>query len=195
MRRSILEGAPGTEVAFIDPGVSAGDAESIPAARLVETGSAWFAEAGDDRSVAALLMNDRTSVELVLGALAANVRLASLPVPVRGADLAAYSTRIGDLLVATGATAVGVNITPTKFDIYTGPGNGPIGGDSGAGAYHLNPDGTAAMVGIVITSPGSTDPNNNHQVDPGEQGYGAGVQRADEALTAWGGTLIPYAAK
>jgi fatty-acyl-CoA synthase len=85
LSRLAVAGAGGMRVVF------GADGEGMEAAELMVAGLRSFSGSADADVVGVLMTNDRPTVEVVLGALAAGVRLVSLPPPGRGADLEEYA--------------------------------------------------------------------------------------------------------
>lgn len=80
----IEDAAPFGRISFGNAG------QSVPISSMIETGQSWFGSGGEGAGVGALLTNDRPSVELVLGSIAAGTRLVSLPPPSRAVNLDSY---------------------------------------------------------------------------------------------------------
>ena len=80
----IEDAAPFGRISFGNAG------QSVPISSMIETGQSWFGSGGEGAGVGALLTNDRPSVELVLGSIAAGTRLVSLPPPSRAVNLDTY---------------------------------------------------------------------------------------------------------
>lgn len=66
------------------------DGEAVSAAELARSGQRYYRSSASTDTVAILMTNDRATVEVVLAAVAAGVKVVSLPLPPRAADLDAY---------------------------------------------------------------------------------------------------------
>jgi fatty-acyl-CoA synthase len=94
--------APPSLAALIHAGLAGttlrfGTGEPVGAGRLADDGARWFSPEASAPLVAAVLTNDRPSVELLLGAITAGATLVSVPLPGRGADLDDYATFVRDI--------------------------------------------------------------------------------------------------
>lgn len=82
------------------------DGGAVAAPAALERGARLFDSEAESPVVAALLTNDRASVELAFGAIEAQVRLVSLPLPGRGSDVLVYAAWLREALAAVGADHV-----------------------------------------------------------------------------------------
>lgn len=92
---------------------------SVATGELLEHGARRFG-AGAPDAVAAILTNDRPSVEVVLGAIVAGVRLVSLPLPSRGADPSAYLGSVQRSCAALGVESVIARDDVAELLVQTG---------------------------------------------------------------------------
>lgn len=129
---------------------------------LTECGLARFGDAASSGTVAAILTNDRPSVELVLGAIAAGVRLASLPLPPRGRGSDAYVEQLRASLALVGADRVvcsddvaallgTVGVEAMSHSQATAPGAAPLAAPgSHCSLVQFTSGSTGAPRGIVV---------------------------------------------
>lgn len=82
------------------------DSTPTRASELATAGARLFATEGPEPAVAALLTNDRPSIELVLGAIVSGGRILSLPLPPRSADLLAFGDFLEKTCLAHGVTSI-----------------------------------------------------------------------------------------
>jgi acyl-CoA synthetase (AMP-forming)/AMP-acid ligase II len=78
----------GTEAGHVVFGPSS---RPISALALAETGRSWFSDNADSGAVGAVMTNDQSSVQVLLGAISAGTTLVSLPLPGRNADIVEYA--------------------------------------------------------------------------------------------------------
>ena len=76
-----------------------------PAARLIDRGLRMTGSPSAT-SIVAILTNDQPSIEVLLGAVASEAKLVSLPLPARGGDLADYATFVSETCKAFGGGCV-----------------------------------------------------------------------------------------
>ncbi|MGH9013054.1 MAG: AMP-binding protein [Acidimicrobiia bacterium] len=84
LSEGVLEGIGNARLVF---GVGA---LPVAAAECLGDGRRYFSKSADSPGVAALMTNDRPTVELLLGAIEAGAQLISLPLPARSADPVEY---------------------------------------------------------------------------------------------------------
>jgi acyl-CoA synthetase (AMP-forming)/AMP-acid ligase II len=82
------------------------DGESGTAAELTEAGARFVSSEATAPAIGVLMTNDRSTVEVLLGAIASGASLVSLPLPGRGADLDAYVAFIRDVLAEQGVEEI-----------------------------------------------------------------------------------------
>jgi acyl-CoA synthetase (AMP-forming)/AMP-acid ligase II len=80
--------------------------ERMSATTLLSGSTTWCSPHADAAAIAALLTNDRDTVELILRCIAAGVTLVSLPLPSRGEDVAQYVSFIRATIASYGVQEV-----------------------------------------------------------------------------------------
>lgn len=80
------------------------DEEAVPAEALAAAGACMFGPTADGLSVGAILTNDQSTVEFLLGAVIAGVEVVSLPLPGRAVNPGDYLEFLRDACASTGVT-------------------------------------------------------------------------------------------
>ncbi len=117
------------------------DPERLTAADLLDRGRTFFGSDGPAAGVATLMTNDRSSIELLLGAIETGARLVSLPIPSRTSDPLTYLEFLRDSCASQGITNLVVMddyaelVSPTNLNIvpHSELGERPVAGACGNG--------------------------------------------------------------